>query len=435
MNDPAIQYVTVVCRVCGTRVDERLDESPREVVCPDCFGSVRIPGRAELPAPPSAPTPPDVGVYRLVRDEESAAEAASTGKRRAKRGAKIVLVVCPICAARLHPPLRPVGYRVRCPDCLQPVRVPSAVEAQAAEPGSRPSARPLEPVESLPLPRAAERPSPPTYLARQLSAIRREKASRPPRWTWWSDVWTFPWQPGVRGRWLALSCGFEALWLFAALFIAIALASRGQGLLGMFVFILPLSVTAMWTLTTAADAWRMVIIETAAGNREMGEWPHPGPWERLPALLAILIHIAASLLAGHAAGEVSLACGGPYLPVAAVAAGLLFPILTLSALEGGGWYMLASRPVWASLRTNPADWLTCWLLLTLAVGVPLVAWGLGMLLAPLTTALVSGPAWGTLVLISGRLLGRLGWRIGETLAENGGSDEPASDDPIARPPG
>lgn len=425
MSQSPVEYVTVVCRVCGTRVDERLADEAREVPCPDCLEPVRIPARRELPPKPVPPPAPERPVYKLQRPEEEQHSAPPSSRSRRLGD---VLVVCPVCGARLHPPLQPRSYQVRCPDCFRPVTVPSPDEAAERESRLRPPPRKEEPIETIPIPQPPSRPRPPTYLARQLAVVRREPRQRPPPATWWSGVWTFPWQSEVQGKWLVLSLCLTVLFLLVAGFIELALASQNRATLPMFLCAFPAVLVAFWTGSYAASTALTVIVETAAGNRRIVAWPEQPFRDGIGGLLALVYLWGLSLLAGHGVGWLSVRLGGSYWIWAVAAGGGLFPIALLSMLEAGAWYAAVSGPILRSLVRNVFDWAVCYLLLGALLGSLGYVWGLAMLLAPVPTAICSSPVWSAALLISARLLGRLAWRIERTSrheakrSTEGGSD-------------
>jgi hypothetical protein len=246
-------------------------------------------------------------------------------------------------------------------------------------------------------------------------------------------VWTFPWQSEVQGKWLVLSLCLTVLFLLVAGFIELALASQNRATLPMFVCAFPAVLAAFWTGSYAASTALTVIIETAAGNRRIVEWPEQPFRDGIGGLLVLLYLLGLAVLAGHGVGWLSLRLGGSYWIWAAAAAGGLFPIGLLSMLEAGAWYAAVSGPVLRSLVRNVFDWTACYLFLGAMVGSLGYVWGLAMLLAPFPTAICSAPVWSAGILIAARLLGRLAWQIEQTSrsgaerSSEGGSSADADD--------
>jgi hypothetical protein len=311
------------------------------------------------------------------------------------------------------------------------VTVPTPEEAAERDTRLRPPPRKEEPIETIPIPQPAGRPRTPTYLARQLAQVRREPRQRPPPATWWSAVWTFPWQSEVQGKWLVLTLCLTALFLLVAGFIALAIGSQGRATLPMFVCVFPATLTALWTGSYAASTALTVIVETAAGNRRIVDWPEQPFRDGLGGLLALAYLLGLAALAGHGAGWLSVRLGGGYWIWAIATAGALFPIGLLSMLEAGSWYVAISGLILRSLVRNCLDWAVCYLLLGVMLGSLGYGWWLAMLRAPFPAAIFSAPVWSAAILIAARLLGRLGWRIVQTArrdAERSTECPPAADE-------
>src|SRR5690606_85260 len=117
-----------------------------------------------------------------------------------------LLVTCPLCRCRMHPPIRRESYKVRCPDCFRAVRVPGT-EAAARLREQRKRLEPkLEAIEPIPLRlESTVKPQVATHFALQGAKIREVVLSPPPHWTWISGILTFPWQREIIRRWLILS--------------------------------------------------------------------------------------------------------------------------------------------------------------------------------------------------------------------------------------
>ena len=410
-SSPAVEYVTVVCQTCGTRVDERLTDDVREVACPDCFKPVRIPGRAEVQASTVKPVAPEEpGVYRLQEAADPWAARPARHSRPARP--RNVLVICGLCGARLNPPLRQQSYRVRCPDCHRPVRIPSPEEAAEQAERLRPLSRAPEPVEPLPLPLPPTRPRPiKTFYSARVAEIRRERSDAPPQWTYLNGVWLFPWQRDVVQKWLFQGFGISLLGgLVAVLMMLVGGASSPVSSVMAFIA-LPAIWILLWTASYGASAWLTVIVETASGNQRIQDWPDQGWRQGLFNFLMLVYLWGVSVVIGHFVGLAVEAAGGPYWTCVDGAVGLLFPYLVLSVLETGAWYLPFSGPVTRSIFRCPGTWLGGYLLLGASFGGMSFAWGTALTYAPIPTLLLSGFAWSAVLLISARLLGRLGWKI------------------------
>src|SRR5262245_31893661 len=184
------------------------------IKCPDCFTELRVPTKAEaLAAQPKKRPAPEVETYQLQSTAESPEQTAA---RQQKRDDEIVLVVCKVCGARLHPRPKREPRAVQCPDCHEAVRVPSL--AEVAERKQREQVPvPLQQVQALPVPVPEPRPEVSTEYWEKTAAIKREEEPDPPRWLFFSGVFTFPWHAEVWWRWLMMSLGLSILGLIVGL--------------------------------------------------------------------------------------------------------------------------------------------------------------------------------------------------------------------------
>jgi DNA-directed RNA polymerase subunit RPC12/RpoP len=416
----AVQYVTVVCKVCGTRVDERVADEPREVRCPDCHKPVPIPGRDQIVAPIVHKPLEQPGVYKLIPDDTAAVPGGTSDPDRppARRRPldEDLLVVCGVCHARLHPPIRAQSYKVRCPDCHKPVRVPGPEEADRLRQDRKRLEPKLDPIESIPLVQpTGPAPRVQTFFAVQGTQIRRAPVSKPPKWTWFSGIWTFPWQAEVLKKWLFLSLGITLLFgLAAVMLIFLDKINSGEGarvghLLAFFA--MPALWIFFWTASYGSSVWLHVIIDTAAGNRRITEWPESGWRDGIFAFMMIAFQFSLTLLLGWFVAKAGEYAGAPFGLCLDVAVLLLFPFFVMSMLETNAWYFPFSGPVARSVGTRFLDWLVCYLLLCLSFGGFSYVWGFALQMNPPLVLLGTGWIWAALILISARLLGRLGWKI------------------------
>ena len=173
----------------------------------------------------------------------------------------------------------------------------------------------------------------PDYLAAAdaRGLVRREVAPDPPKWTFFSGVFTFPWQGVNRVRWTAMSFGLSVVLVLAwhtAQLLGVFGGLGGQALMG-----IPLSMVtiamALATFSLCAACLLAAVQDTADGHHDPLESGMPEWNEWLFSLISM------STLWGLAA-----ALGTPFMlieevgPVACLISGLLvFPILLLSAME------------------------------------------------------------------------------------------------------
>jgi DNA-directed RNA polymerase subunit RPC12/RpoP len=410
------QYITVTCPVCGTRLDEIVRDRPRTVRCPDCHTGVAVPARAQIPVPTPPKPLPDVGTYRMQIDAASLSPVAKSdaARRQARRERAMVLVKCPLCAARIDTLAGKQPRAVKCPDCHEPVRVPPLVEVTAKQKGSR--TLPTPQVEALHVPAPDARPvAVPTFAADAQAHIRREVDSPPPRRVFLSGVFSLPWHAEVFPRWLYLSFGLIVMNLLIA-FLTTGGAETAGSRFGMVIafFVLPLFWVGTWTLSYAAACCRAILEDTAAGNRQIVSW-HEQNWREWVLVLAWFGYLAGiTFVLAHFLGRLVELAGGAYLPALLGISWTAFPLILLSSLEADSLLVPLSVPVVHSLWRRAGGWLAFYVVSTVAVGLPLLL--LLMLAATgsqFVAALIGAPVIAAALFIEARLLGRLGWLISQ----------------------
>jgi hypothetical protein len=405
MAEPSpIQYVTVVCRTCGTRIDERQAGEPRMVACPMCHEPAEIPALNSKPK--ALPRPKDdVETYRVIGANDHDGEA------RLKKAADVIVVICPICQARLHPTPRSKPTQVRCPDCHEPVRVPSRTEAADKQ---RRDAIPKPQFEGASLPVSV-----PTKKAREYSRwflhaqghIRREKVSKPPKSLFFSNVWTIAWQREVLSRWAYLSLGLTSCLAIVYAMLSVFAGAVGYGGIVLAFFALPLIWIILWTFSYAAAVWLVILIDTANGSRRITGWGEQNWREWIFQLVYVEYLFAIAAAVSHGVGMAAQYAGGSYWMAFIPSAALLFHLLVLSSLERGGTWNIFSLNILASLVRKPHLWGAFFIL----AGSVTVAWGaLTLWLIPRALPLLilfGGLVTSAVTLIHARLLGRLAYGL------------------------
>jgi hypothetical protein len=241
--------------------------------------------------------------------------------------------------------------------------------------------------------------------ARRRGLIRERRTVAPPRWTFFSGVFTYPWKGANVTRWTAMSVGLGIAGVMAltALRLLGFLSGEPNMLLGvlltMFTIILSLAV-----LSFAAASCNATIQDTADGHDAplddtLPDWDH---W--VFTLVSWLSLWAAAAAIGY---PLSLVVG----PVVFLITGaLLFPVLLLSAMECESYILPYSPPVLRTLGYYFHGWLMFQVMTVLLFAGWVVAFDFALPLAPYLTVLLSGPALATIMLLYARLLGRLAWR-------------------------
>ena len=261
------------------------------------------------------------------------------------------------------------------------------------------------------------------FLAQQDSFRIVDDADEPPKHTYFSNVFEFPWNEPVKMRWVWMSSllglfGFavgilRSLWgaantsMLALPFICVVLV-----FLGIFVF-----------GYVAANCMR-IIEETAAGSDRIRTWPAAGWREWFPDLMIMAWFLGLSItMAAVPTGLVRAVLGADVAFTAfVISIYLMFPIMLLSSSEANSMIPV-SLPILRSLVVLAKDW-GCFFGLSFATTLPLY-WILGSVPkgGMIYAYALAGPAYAAVVLINARLLGRLGWSIVQQL-EPPEPDEP-----------
>jgi len=412
-TNPA-RYVSVVCNVCRARLDETIGEAARTVDCPDCFSPVHVPSAAEVAALAApARSAPEVEPYRL-----SSPETLGNAQQLKQDKRPSVAVDCPICKAHLHCRPRAKPSHIACPDCGEAVRVPSRADVERERELKR---RKLDPVEPLPIPEQPDEPPRElkTHYWEQRSAVRREEIPDPPKHTFITGVWLFPFQPEVVSRWVILSIGMTVMGgIFALMFGLWSQLSAFSGVALAF-FAMPALWIGIWTGSYAASNWLVVVEDTAAGNHTIHNW-HEQNWREWilhGTFLLFLLSVAA--VAGHGIGTISRVSGAGYWPAFLTTVWLLFPIILLSALESASWWTPLTLLILRSLGTAALGWIKFHVCAGALVAAAVACcWGL-LAVSPLFGLLLVGPLLSATWLIYGRLLGRLAWVVSLGVEESG----------------
>jgi DNA-directed RNA polymerase subunit RPC12/RpoP len=400
---PLPTHVDVVCPTCRARLHPRLQRTSYFVKCPDCFVQVVVPPRDEivrqLEEAARLKRREEVGTYGLGSVEQPTESVRS------------ITVVCKKCGARLDPVLKAEARRIRCPDCHSAVAVPSAAEIERArerQKKPRPQSE-LVPYQMGPAPAPPRLPSS-TYYVDKAAEIRREPAPSPPRWTFFSGVFSFPWLSGALWRWICMSAGWTGTLAFCALLTGMfGMLGATFGVAVIF-FGMPTIWCALLTLAYSAACFLPVVTDTAAGNARVEAWPDP-VWKEWAAQLMYVSFLGfASIVVGYGVGRLA----GTFTTwdgwAGLSATFLIFPVILLSSLEANSAFVPLTTPILRSLVTGWWAWLLFYLLSGVLWWLFLMA-VLAILVSFLPAIIAMGPVLAALLLIYARLIGRLGWRI------------------------
>ncbi len=251
----------------------------------------------------------------------------------------------------------------------------------------------------------------PDYLeaAEAKGLLRREVVVHPPKWTFFSGVFLFPWQGPNIGRWAAMSFGLSISGAMS--YGALKTVGLLSGYLtdvdfgGLFLMIFAIIMLLAAASYSAACVWS-AIQDTADGHDRVLESSMP-EWDQwLFTLLGMVMLWAASASIGYPLSLIR------EIGIAGIfgSSMLVFPVLLLSSMECGSSILPYSPPVLATLRRLWWGWLVFYVLTALLlVGffAPLVR---GLATAPYATLLAAGPVAAAILLVYARLLGRVAWR-------------------------
>jgi hypothetical protein len=264
------------------------------------------------------------------------------------------------------------------------------------------------PADSLPAVAATPKASP--FDEIQIRDDERYKPEPPPRWTFFSGVFTYPWRPQSMLPFVVLSIGI-ALCEWSGLMVVSGLASSSRpGALAAGAF----GIVWLWLIILTgsyAAACVFAIMETTAYNYDAPyDWPEPDWRERFLHFLWMgwCLGLAAALFVTPSAFLAESPSGRAL--ICAIGIAVAFPVFVLSTMETNS-LVPVSGPVWRSLGSQIHVWIVFYVISSLLLaGCSLASVFLFSQLGWLSP-LALGPLWAATVLIYARLLGRLAWRI------------------------
>jgi hypothetical protein len=410
------EYVAVVCPVCRTRIDARVREQPGTVECPDCFTQVDVPAlEAVVSSRPVTQELPDPGTYSIAAEPDHP-------RRSAPPEPAVAALACPSCGTSVDAELGDRPRNITCPECLEVIPVPALHDARPKPKRRRKRRQSPEfagEEDGLP-PEGFHGAAPAPDLLKAEGEIRREPPPPIPTWTFFTSVFSLPWHQEVLSRWIYMSIGCCLIGLTCA---AIHWLVAEGFIIAIPFFALPVVWLVLLTGSFAVSSSTTVIEDTASGNDVIHNWNDGGWKDRMwdtfgPAFLAVVTWTASYFvgkITAVAAGE------GWFWPVSGTVLFVLFPIVLLSALQAGSYRVPLTLPVLKSLIRKTWAWGLFYGLtgLIAAAYVATVRYGLSRGFW-FTTLILTGPLVSTAMLISARLLGRLGWK---TLLADAGPGE------------
>ncbi len=331
---------------------------------------------------------------------------------------------CGVCGAVLHPRAELIGKRVRCPDCFKPVLV--------VEPPAEPVAKDYRVQGEYDL----DAPPPENPMAAFVPKTLRdepvddepesEPEEPPPDSTGWysSGIFTFPWQEKTTRHWLTLTL-FAAFANGTTAYALGLVAGMGEG--GDSLSSIGFAAKLAFTVLLAASAWLLMIAyasgcvvaiirETASGNDEVSDWHDAEFPEAGARALEVIFPMAGAGAIGYgvyAALSPLLGAGTIAQIAGTLVATILYPLMLLSVLEAGAFWVVVNAP---TLRLIFGFFMG-WLLINVEMGIVTGGWWLftwaGAKFLPIITAILAAPIYAAAIMIDARLLGRFLLRADE----------------------
>lgn len=331
-------------------------------------------------------------------------------------------VPCPECGLRLTVRQERLGSSTTCPNCEQEF-IPNVGVAGS---GSRESSRAARAVEeagddgetyrfgpiptgprvpvtsSIPFPWEDDNAEPDSTKNSDKLRIVAAPLPPPPKWTFFSSVYQFPWSSGALLRWVGIAIGLIAVSELAVVAWEIG-GTLGIGFVGLGVLTL-----GLFTVSYALTVSLAVVLDTSEGYNTVEHWPE-SDWR-----IWFLSSLATGwlLLTAIAIGAmVRWTIGFNLWWTQPLTVFILLPILVLSSIEAGSALIPMSGVILRSLGEIWWGWTMFYmqsaLLLSLLIGTfQLTArWSLPV------ACLLSAPLTAAVLLISARLLGRVAWLI------------------------
>lgn len=395
------------CPQCGNRLRLLADQAGQQVICPKCKTVLTVVSK-------------DGEVSAVI----GASLPAAGGKAPAPRPINVKpvkIVIEP--AGDLHPENAPPA-ELQAPsddDAYEPeIPLQRSFIAAVDEPVPLLAADATQVAYDVDWSKAGEleaephhRPPPgaaPDYLAsaKAKGLLREEIRLTPPRSTFLSGVFGYPWQGANLARWAVMSFGLVVSGEITA-YIVQYLMRPGVGLNALLMPILCMIGGAMCLLTIVycSPHFLAAVEDTANGHDEVLESTVP-PWDQW--FLSGISLLTLWLMSGAIGFPLSLipAIGPIAVPIASC---VFFPVLVLSALESGSFFVPLSPVILRTLGKRAFMWIAFYFISSIVVATWAVPTVWAFEFSPELVILLSAPALAAVILIYARLLGRLAWKM------------------------
>ena len=412
------ESVTVTCPTCHERIGVRLTAEPQSVRCTFCKAPVSVPSREQARTQQTVTThypAPTVEEYSIAVADEVARPKparAKPGRKTGQDDPASITLECPTCHELVTATVGSKPSRVPCTFCGVPLSVPD----RRTLAGWR--AKKVEPPGPEEIGEYAAGPVPQAQALRRgsvfdrLGEVRQEAIPPPPRWTFFSGVFTLPWRSDAVVYWAYLTLGFTAIMIIGLVLKGLASSFSGMstGIAAAF-FLLPIIWISFMTFSYAAACCLCVLESTAGGLDRIEGWPDPN-WKEWMAHLMYVAWIGAiPLSVSYGLAVLANLQGISMVWTMPVAFFVIYPISLMSALEANSVWVPLTKSILGSL----ARWWWCWLLFYLVSGLMalgIVAFADFAIDSSNDIVLLGlGPLLPAALLIYFRLLGRLGWRM------------------------
>ena len=420
MPEPQDASLRFTCPRCGAWLRAPAAEAGVKHRCPGCRSVFLVPKTTQTVAPP----------VEAAEDEEyPLCEGIGQPPPDSAAYQVHIPVVCPLCGTRLDATEDQVGRHLECPDCSTPILVtrrpepapaPDLPAARGEEYGvGQPAESPdYQPVIDARLSRT--RPGESLEHAERLGLVRTRPA--PPRWPFFSGIFTFPLYRNSWPHWIGLSMAATAvmpLLLFAAMLLGVPDAgwiAAAPWIFGMVFFVVACFLGLIWAAVMSAFLLA-ILQETAAGADEVEDWPNPLSTDWVQECFYVINSFALSVLCGVPIAQIlgyRNPAGSLGLPAAVF---LIFPLILLSMLEAGSPLKPVSLPVWQSLAARWRAWAMLYVEAAVLAVAFLVLSGAALLLPWLLAIPLLAAGLVAALMIYFRLLGRLAWVCADRAAE------------------
>jgi DNA-directed RNA polymerase subunit RPC12/RpoP len=420
------QHVGFECRVCGTRMFGYTHQVGQQMKCGDCGALTVIPPPPK-PKPKNIPAALEGEQYELWDPDEQPLPSEIIAAQP-----QYVAIHCTRCGTLMHASERQVGQPIPCPDCrtmnVVPLPKKPVAKRQVLAPDSQtpildprhePAPRPLV---LAPVSKMVHEEEHEGAYTRALEKSKRtgkpmevDVRGRPimPRWPLVTGVLSFLFSRGAPVRWIC----YSLVWMIYDAIATYGISAIGSGgdrtaqsmaaIMGVCFMVLGVIMCVFWSAGLSAIFFA-IVTESSVGNREIHAWPGPEFMAWFPEFFHLLIAGAMSIGPGWLLAH--LAPNEPLLASALVGAGVVlsFPLIVLSQLDLGSMFGILSIRVLQSVARCPLSWLMFYLeSLVLFAGCVAIGYFVPLILC--------APVFVMAVFLYARLLGRLGWKLAESM--------------------